>query len=336
MTLTIIILGLLFGFSLQISKVNTFNTISGMAILKDFTVAKTIATAIGIGAILLSIEIFFGLAEYHIKPFIMGNIVMGGLLFGIGMAVLGYCPGTMPVSLGQGSIDALIGMLGGFIASLVYTLLAPALDGVLGIDLGKISVSSILSTTSTALYIITFIAGFIFIAISFQLNKMEKKKDIKWFYSGLGVALVACTIFYLSDRVLGASSFYPYAADNIFGATEHKYYIEKASKSGLYEMKFLFGAFLSGLIYSLYRKEFKITLIHENWAKFKGNAPTGRIIWSFIGGFLLLFGARLAGGCTSGHVISGGMQLAFSSLTFAGLVFAGFLLTGRFFYKTKI
>ena len=44
MTLIIITLGLLFGFSLQISKVNSFNTISGMAILKDYTVAKTIAT----------------------------------------------------------------------------------------------------------------------------------------------------------------------------------------------------------------------------------------------------------------------------------------------------
>ncbi len=125
MTPVIITLGLLFGFSLQISKVNTYNTISGMAVLQDLTVAKTIATAIGIGAILLSVEIYAGVADFHIKPFILGNIVIGGVLFGVGMAILGYCPGTMPISLGQGSVDALFGMIGGIVASLIYTLLAP-------------------------------------------------------------------------------------------------------------------------------------------------------------------------------------------------------------------
>lgn len=336
MTLLIITLGLLFGFSLQISKVNSFNTISGMAILKDFTVAKTIATAIGVGAILLSIQIYFGFGDYHIKPFIVGNILVGGLLFGVGMAILGYCPGTMPVSLGQGSIDALFGMFGGFIASFVYTLLAPSIHGAIGPNLGKLAISSVLTSTSLLFYIVTLLIGLTFIAISFWLNKKEKKKDIKWFYSGLGVALVACIIFYVSDRVLGASSFYPFVADNVFGATANDYYIDKVDLSGFYELKFLFGAFLSGLIYSLYRKEFKFVLIHENWVKYKGNSNAKRIIWSILGGFLLLFGARLANGCTSGHVISGGIQLAFSSLTFAVLVFVGFLLTGRFFYKKKV
>lgn len=49
MTATIILLGFVFGIALQYSKVNTYNTISGMAILEDYTVAKTIATAIGMG-----------------------------------------------------------------------------------------------------------------------------------------------------------------------------------------------------------------------------------------------------------------------------------------------
>lgn len=44
---------------------------------------------------------------------------------------------------------------------------------------------------------------------------------------------------------------------------------------------------------------------------------------AFIGGFLILFGARLAGGCTSGHIISGMTQLAVSSTIFAAAVFAG-------------
>lgn len=50
--------------------------------------------------------------------------------------------------------------------------------------------------------------------------------------------------------------------------------------------------------------------------------PTRRKWLSFAGGFLILFGARLAGGCTSGHVITGFTQLATASFLFAGAVFA--------------
>lgn len=79
MTIFIILLGFAFGLFLQYSKVNTFNVISGMSILEDFTVAKTIATAIGIGAIILSIETGLGFASYHIKPFLVGSVVVVAL-----------------------------------------------------------------------------------------------------------------------------------------------------------------------------------------------------------------------------------------------------------------
>ncbi len=51
--------------------------------------------------------------------------------------------------------------------------------------------------------------------------------------------------------------------------------------------------------------------------------PGRRYADAFVGGFLILFGARLAGGCTSGHIISGMTQLAVSSTIFAAAVFAG-------------
>jgi uncharacterized membrane protein YedE/YeeE len=50
---------------------------------------------------------------------------------------------------------------------------------------------------------------------------------------------------------------------------------------------------------------------------------------AFIGGFLILFGARLAGGCTSGHIISGMTQLALSSAIFTAAVFGGGMGTAR-------
>ena len=148
------IFGFLFGAILQYAKLNKYNTISGLAILENFAVAKTIAVAIGFGAILLSIEIGLGFATYHVKPFILGGIVFGGLIFGSGMAILGYCPGTLPISLGEGSLDALIGILGGIVGGIVYTIILPSIHGVLGPDLGNISLKSLVGDNAVLFYLL--------------------------------------------------------------------------------------------------------------------------------------------------------------------------------------
>ena len=296
MTVLIISLGFLFGLFLQYAKVNTYNSISGMAVLNDFTVAKTIAAAIGIGAIVLSMAIGLGYADFHIKPFLAGAVIIGGLLFGIGMAILGYCPGTLPVSFGQGSLDALIGILGGLAASLLYTLLSPTLHGTIGPDMGKIALSSLVQSGSAGYYLLAGIIGSGLIAAAFWLQRIEKKKELNWLFAAAGIAAIAVSIFIVSDRVLGASTFYPYIADRLTGLTDNAYYIKQVEQSGFYEIKFLAGAFLSGLVYSLLKGEFKIRLLHDNWIRMKGSSSAGRIFWAFTGGFLLLFGARLAGG----------------------------------------
>lgn len=60
----------------------------------------------------------------------------------------------------------------------------------------------------------------------------------------------------------------------------------------------------------------------EVWRYIHGNSNTKRYIASFIGGSLVLFGARWAGGCTSGHMMSGIMQTALSGFVFAAAAFA--------------
>ena len=336
MIILIIFFGFLFGAILQYAKLNRYNTISGMATLDNLAVAKAIAFAIGLGAILLNIEIGLGLASYHVKPFLLGGIILGGLIFGSGMAILGYCPGTLAISLGEGSTDALWGIIGGLLGGLVYTILLPSINGILGPNLGKISVISISGGANALFYILVFIIGAAFMAASFWLDSKEKIKDKKWLYSGIGLAILNPIVFLTAttNRPIGASTTFPYLADLFAGLTQNSYYL-KIQKPGNWELIFLFGAFLAGLIISLIKKEFKITLIHDSWKKYKGESNAQRILWSFIGGFILIFGARMAGGCTSGHILSGGMQLAISSLVFAVFVFAGLLITGKLFYKSK-
>ncbi|HEX2974508.1 MAG TPA: YeeE/YedE thiosulfate transporter family protein [Bacteroidales bacterium] len=329
-----LIFGFLFGAILQYSRLNRYNTISGMAMLKDFTMAKAIAVAIGLGMIFISVEVALGLASYHIKPLLLVGVIAGGLIFGTGMAILGYCPGTIPISMGEGSVDAFIGFLGALAGGIIYTLIVPSIKGMLGPDLGQIAFSSMFAKPSALFFVIIFFLGIIIVAVAFWLNRIELGKNYRWLISGTGLAMLTSLIFMKSlfDRVLGASTTYPYLGDFLTGMTNNDYY-KSSIKSGNWELIFLAGAFLSGLVLSLFRKDFRLTLIHDNWLKTRGNSRRERIVWAFVGGFLLILGARMAGGCTSGHIISGGMQLALSSWMFAIFVFAAFLITGKFFYK---
>jgi len=69
------------------------------------------------------------------------------------------------------------------------------------------------------------------------------------------------------------------------------------------------------------------------WEERFGSSITKRNAAAFCGGVLLLFGARLAGGCTSGHMISGISQLALSSFVFGVVTFGAAILTARFLYR---
>jgi len=325
--------GFLFGAILQSAKLNKYNTISGMARLEDFTVAKAISVAIGVGAILLGIEIGLGFASFHVKPLLLTGIALGGLIFGTGMAILGYCPGTVAVSLGEGSLDALIGIIGGIAGGIVYTLFQPSIQGMLGPDLGTYSLQRVV-TGGSFYYILVFLFGALLVSAAFMLNKLEAKRSYNWLYAGIALAVLNCIVFLTAvfDRQIGASTTFPYVGDLMVGLTETEYF-RSIQKPGRWELVFLAGAMLSGLVISLIRRDFKIQLIHSGWSNTKGSSPVKRIVWAFTGGFIMLIGARMAGGCTSGHVISGGMQVAASSLLFAVFVFAGLLITGKFFYR---
>jgi len=333
----IFVFGLLFGGILQFARLNKFNTISGLALRKDFAVAKAVLIAIGVGAILITFEIVFGFATYHTKPFILGGIILGGIVFGSGMAILGYCPGTLPVSAGEGSVDAMIGIVGGLTGGLIYTLLLPSFHGILGPDLGNITLKSVFAENPVWFYIFVFSIAGLLIAFSFWLHRKEKAKDIKWFISGIALAVLNAIIVLksVSDRPIGASTSYPYTVDSALGITNNDYFL-KIQTPGQWELIFLSGAFVSGFLFSLIRNDFKFVLIYDNWKNLKGNSKVKRIIWSFIGGFMIITGARMSGGCTSGHILSGGMQLALSSFVFGLFVFVGLLVTGRFFYGEKM
>jgi uncharacterized protein len=165
-----LLIGIVFGIILQRSRVNTYNKIGGIAMLKDFTAIKVILTAIGVGSILFFIEIQLGVASLSIKPFPLMGILSGGVIFGIGMAVLGYCPGTLICAIGEGSLDAGIGLIGGLSAGFVYILLYPYIGAMLGPDLGKLNLYA-QNPLVTAL--VVFLFGSFLIFLAFFIDRKE-------------------------------------------------------------------------------------------------------------------------------------------------------------------
>lgn len=172
--LLVLFIGLLFGAIIQYSHAHKFEKIAGFAILKDTVIPKMLFLAIGLASIGLYFMIKFGYATYHIKPIIMGGLIIGGILFGISMAILGKCPGTGPVSIAEGRIDVLVGAIGGIFGGLVFTLYYDKIKLVMGPNLGKISLPNIFSGHQE-LTVLIFGIILILISILIPLRELEEE-----------------------------------------------------------------------------------------------------------------------------------------------------------------
>ena len=165
------------------------------------------------------------------------------------------------------------------------------------------------------------------------------KYKMPWWVSGTLIAiLITFTIsIFGADRPFGASTYVPLLASEIFNLDSETYaYIKQVQNAGSWEGVMLLGVLLGAFFTSVFvTKTFKITLIPYAWKKYKNHSVLSRLAWSFFAGFIMIIGARMAGGCTSGHMLSGISQTAISSMIFGATVIAALLLTGRFFYKQE-
>jgi hypothetical protein len=121
------ITGLGFGFLLHKGGVTKYDVIIGQLLLSDFTVVKVMISAVITGMIGIYAMKALGWIKLHPKPGSVGMSIVGGLLFGVGFATLGYCPGTMAGALGNGYLDALAGIGGILIGAGLFAALFPRL-----------------------------------------------------------------------------------------------------------------------------------------------------------------------------------------------------------------
>jgi hypothetical protein len=114
----------------------------------------------------------------------------------------------------------------------------------------------------------------------------------------------------------------------------NEYYQSKKVKLD-WQMMLVLGVLLGGLGASLVDKSFKAENVPPLWAEHFGSKIGTRALWAFAGGVVAAFGVRLAGGCPSGHGMSGLMQLSISGfIAMAGFFGAGVLMA-HLVYKKK-
>ena len=104
------------------------------------------------------------------------------------------------------------------------------------------------------------------------------------------------------------------------------YYQSKKVKID-WQFMFVVGILIGAFAASMIDKSFKVESVPPIWSERFGDNVVVRAIGAFLGGIVAMFGARLAGGCPSGHGLSGLMQLSISGfLAMAGFFGAGILI----------
>lgn len=169
-----LLIGSLFGFLLQKGRVSRFDTIVGQFLFKDFTVLKIILTAIITGSITLYIlKTASIVSESMLIPSSILGSAFGGLIFGIGMATLGYCPGTAVAALAEGARDVIFGLAGMVFGAALFERAYPYLYNlILSKDQTKETLNGFLGISEPLFILILVIFALI---LFYALKSLEKK-----------------------------------------------------------------------------------------------------------------------------------------------------------------
>lgn len=163
------VFGLVFGILLQKGRVTQYDVIVNFFRLRDLTVAKVMLTAIVVGGIGVAVMMAAGWIEgYHIKDTRLLSLVLGSALFGVGMALYGYCPGTGVAAIATGSLHALVGFVGMLCGGVAYAMAYGWIKSKLLTigDYGKIRLDDVTGIPDFVIYgFLAVFAGILFVVI---------------------------------------------------------------------------------------------------------------------------------------------------------------------------
>jgi len=169
----------------------------------------------------------------------------------------------------------------------------------------------------------------------------DAKPSGRWnpYLVGAGIGVLSWIVFAVVNMPLGVSTPMSSAASlcalPILGSesvAQNAYWTKFPFKWD-YHMLFIVGVFSGSLLSVLAGRSFKLETVPATWRERFGGSAAKRLVAAFAGGVIIMFGARMAGGCTSGHGISGSLQLALSSWVFFLTLFAFGLATAFVMFR---
>jgi len=123
-----LLMGIVFGFALEKSRVFEPGIIVGQMQLQNFIMIKVFLTAVATGALVLAVLNGFDIVKLQPKAALYAADIVGGLMLGVGIALAGACPGTTLAQIGAGYRDALFTLAGGIFGAVAFSYLQPWLN----------------------------------------------------------------------------------------------------------------------------------------------------------------------------------------------------------------
>ena len=176
-------------------------------------------------------------------------------------------------------------------------------------------------------------------AIPARRSLVSSRIDWSPYLAGIGIGVLSWVVFIVVATPIGITT----AASQVAGGVAGLVVGQEAVQANAYWAKnpfrldygtlFLLGTFLGALASALTSRTFRIETVPSVWRDRFGESAAKRYAAAFIGGVIAMYGARMAGGCTSGNGISQGLQLAVVGWTFLAAMFATGLLTARLAFR---
>lgn len=155
------ITGIIFGFLLQKGRVIRYDKQIGALLLIDMTIVKFMLTSILVAMVGVYLLVDMDLAKLSLKTTILGGNIIGGLIFGLGWGILGYCPGTQLGALGEGRWDTVWGIIGMLFGAALFAEAYPFLKETVLTwgDFGKITIPQVLGISHWPVIVVMVVLG---------------------------------------------------------------------------------------------------------------------------------------------------------------------------------
>jgi uncharacterized membrane protein YedE/YeeE len=156
-----LVTGILFGFFLQKGEVLRFEKQVGFMLFKDMTIIKFMLTAVLVGMVGVYALNGIGMISLSIKSANVGALIIGGLLFGIGWAIAGFCPGTSVGALAEGRIHVIWAIAGMVVGAALFAEAYPLLQRTVLTwgAYGKVTLPQVLGISPWLVIVVFIIVG---------------------------------------------------------------------------------------------------------------------------------------------------------------------------------